>query len=322
MRKFIITSALTLVSSTGLLAQDVSLMQFYANPGTLNPAAMGTALLDKRSAGRAITQYRSHWTGKSGQFGYFNLGWDQHFNALRGGLGLHYTNQNFSSGFFNISQASIAYAPQIISNEKIQVNLGGEFGINNRTVNLYRPLYGDQLDPAIFIFPHSSQTINTSVSYPNFNAGLFLKSKSFYGGFSVYNVIEPNISMYKNPDDVLLRRFNMHGGYTFTINSDLAIVPQIQIQKQGTNQDLTLGAQILQEDFMYGIWYRSSRNYYRRPTAWGASAGWNIAGFRIIYSYDFTTASVRRAFYSSHELSLRFCWKTKQTRSIYSSAFN
>ena len=63
--------------------QDPHFSQYYANPLYLNPAMAGTQVCP-----RLIFNYRNQWPSISGTYVTYNASYDQHIDAISGGLGV------------------------------------------------------------------------------------------------------------------------------------------------------------------------------------------------------------------------------------------
>lgn len=84
-------------------AQDVVFSQFYANPLYLNPALAGNAFDP-----RLTFNFRNQWPALNASFVTYSAGFDQHFDALSGGIGLHVlTDQIGSEAFQQIGRAHV-----------------------------------------------------------------------------------------------------------------------------------------------------------------------------------------------------------------------
>ena len=76
-------SLCVIVTIQDLKAQDPQFTQFYANPLYLNPAFAGTARCP-----RICMNYRNQWPSLSGTYVTYSASYDQHIDALNGGLGI------------------------------------------------------------------------------------------------------------------------------------------------------------------------------------------------------------------------------------------
>ena len=77
---------------TIVFCQDPEFTQFYSNPVYLNPAFAGSKICP-----RFVMNYRNEWPNISGKFITTAAAYDQRVDALRGGLGLMFVNDNAAS---------------------------------------------------------------------------------------------------------------------------------------------------------------------------------------------------------------------------------
>ena len=84
---------LSIISGTMLKAQDPHFSQYYANPLYLNPAFAGTAVCP-----RMILNYRNQWPSISGNYVTYNASYDQHIDAINGGIGILVTTDTAGLG--------------------------------------------------------------------------------------------------------------------------------------------------------------------------------------------------------------------------------
>ena len=85
-------------------AQDPAFSQFYANPLYLNPAFTGAT---PKGCPRVNFNYRDQWPGIERTFVTYSASWDQHVDAVGGGLGVLVTQDRAGAGRLNTSQASL-----------------------------------------------------------------------------------------------------------------------------------------------------------------------------------------------------------------------
>lgn len=96
---------LALVCFQQLLAQDPEFTQFYASPMYLNPAFAGTS-----KCPRLVMNYRNQWPSLSGAFVTSAVSYDQHVNAVRGGLGVMFMNDRAAQSTLTSNTISAVYS--------------------------------------------------------------------------------------------------------------------------------------------------------------------------------------------------------------------
>ncbi|MCC7297201.1 MAG: PorP/SprF family type IX secretion system membrane protein [Bacteroidia bacterium] len=310
-------------TGTSLLAQDPHFTQFYANPLYMNPATAGNGFVKEAPAGRLTTVYRNQGPGLPNHTKTFSLGWDQQFDKLHGGVGAQFITESTSNGFIRNSGLLVNYAGRFNVGKKTQLSLGLQGGAMKKTLDFDKLIIGESYDKTIDTnLLNPTMKPKSSITYPNINMGTLINGEHYFFGISVFNLTKPNISFYHNPNVVLPRRVAIHGGYSFSLSNNLFIIPQVQYQKQENETEIMLGVNANQNNLIYGLWYRQTFGQYRNFDAFAGTIGYNFKGFRLIYSYDVAISDGRSAIPSSHELSLRYCWKTKQNGPKFCNALN
>lgn len=304
---------------TTLLAQDPHFTQFYAGPLYMNPASAGNAICDETPAGRATAQYRNQWPGLTGNYKTFNLSMDQPFDIVHGGIGVQYVRDNQGSGIITSQSLMTSYSRAAKLNDKLRLRIGFQFGLANRTLDLTKLRFADQLDSLLHVDPDNTAAVE-SITYPSIATGFLLSGKNFYVGGAVFNLNQPNWSFYRNPNEFQPKRITLHGGYTFKIKDGFSLIPQVQFMKQAIFGELLLGSNAQIKNFIAGMWYRKTLLNYRNGNAEAIAVnlGYQTSAFRVIYSYDLTISDARSAYPSSHEITLSFTWKTQQKHAAFS----
>jgi type IX secretion system PorP/SprF family membrane protein len=149
------------------------------------------------------------------------------------------------------------------------------------------------------------------IVFPNFSFGMLAYNKTFYGGFSVHNLFEPNqtfISSSSGNNKVpLSRRYSANMGINIFLNktrfaeNNNLISPNILIMNQLNFYQINLGLYLKNKAFTIGTWLRQTS---RNSDAMIFLLGVKLPNFRIGYSYDLPLTKV--VIGGSHELSLIF----------------
>ena len=88
-------------------AQDPAFSQFYSNPLYLNPAFTGA---NNGGCPTATLNYRDQWPGIGRTYVTYSASYDQHIDALGGGLGVIVAQDKSGSGNLNTLHASLLYS--------------------------------------------------------------------------------------------------------------------------------------------------------------------------------------------------------------------
>lgn len=277
-------------------AQDIAFSQFYANPLYLNPAFAGTA-----KCPRFVMHYRNEWPALYKTFISESVSYDQHVNALSGGLGLLVTSDQAGNGTLNTTNVGGIYSYQLNVNRKFSVKAAIQASYFQKNLNFNKLRFGDQIENRSgFIYPTQEQADRTHRNGIDFSAGVLGFSKKYFFGVAVNHLNQPDESFVKGPSKLPMK-ITGHAGAVIPINEDneLSISPNILYQQQGNFQQLNLGIYLKKSVFVVGFWYRNR-------DAFIAIAGIQTKFFKFGYSYDVTVSKLNNATGGSHEVTLAF----------------
>ena len=277
-------------------AQDPEFTQFYANPLYLNPAFAGTARCP-----RINFNYRNQWPAISGTFVTYSASYDQHVDALSGGVGLLITRDEAGQGTLNTTNVSGIYSYQLNITRKFSLKAGFQGTYAQKSVNWDKLTFGDQISDT-HGFVYDTQEIRSSGVSNNLDlsAGLLGFSKKYFFGFAMHHLTEPNESLLGGINESKLpMKYTAHAGATIPLDGkggDTYLSPNILFQKQQDFQQLNLGVYITKGPLVGGFWYRNKDSFI-------ALVGIQKGLYKFGYSYDVTVSRLSNATAGSHELS-------------------
>jgi type IX secretion system PorP/SprF family membrane protein len=279
-------------------AQDPEFSQFYANPIYTNPAFAGSS-----NVGRAVLNVRSQWPNIAGSFRTISASYDEHYDAINGGIGIMVTGDEAGVGTLRTFSATGIYSYQIVVNRYLTMRAAVQASITQKSIDFGKLQFYDQIVlQQGFVYSTNETPINSSVYFANFAAGLVAYTSRFYGGFAVHNLTQPNQAFYGNkvsdPKNVIPMRYTAHAGLVIPIVEDRSgkrasnLWPNILYMQQKKFTQLNLGL------------------YYRQTSA-NADAFIGLLGIRANkvrfgYSYDQTISKAMPGATNSHEISLAF----------------
>jgi len=306
------------MASTGN-AQDPEFTQFYAAPIYTNPAMAGSAVCNNGMAGRFAINYRNQWPSLKGTYQTVNASWDQHFDAVGGGLGAMITRDVAGSGLLTTTAISGVYSYVIPVNRKFFIRTGLQATFVNKRLDFSKLQFADQINPTQgFVYQTNEPLPQQSVAFPNFAAGVIGYSANFYAGFAMHNVIEPNQSFYGSQDGILPRRYTAHSGVKIPLekrkNPDAFISPNILFMQQQNFTQINFGFYVNKGPLVSGLWFRQTAGEFGNSDAIIALLGFRKDRLKFGYSYDITVSSARPAAQGSHEVSLAVDWCLKTGR--------
>ncbi|MDX5321412.1 MAG: type IX secretion system membrane protein PorP/SprF [Bacteroidota bacterium] len=310
-----------LLWQTNAQAQDPEFTQFYAAPIYTNPAFAGTG----NCGGRIVLNYRNQWPSLPGTFRTFAGSYDQHIDAIGGGIGLMAMKDVAGDGLLTTTAFSGIYSYQINVSRKFTMRTAIQATYQQRSIDFDRLRFADQIVPRRgFVEVTSEQLPSESVSYPNFSAGVIGYTKNFYAGIAVHNLNEPNQSFYGNSDEgtTVPRRWTLHSGMVIPLKEsrgrnttpDLAISPNILIMMQEKFMQVNFGFYVNKGPLVAGLWFRQTSP---NSDAMLVLVGFRHNQFKFGYSYDVTVSSARAAAQGSHEISAAIEWCSKKRPKRY-----
>jgi type IX secretion system PorP/SprF family membrane protein len=310
MIKHLFTLLVFIQISTCVMAQDAQLSQFYASPIYTNPAFAGA---EKKI--RIVSTSRNQYTTLNHNYKTTAFSVDGYLPKYNGGLALIASYDLAGDGFLQTINLAGIYSYHIPVNRKWNINAALQGGIIQRTYDLNKLKFEDQFSEFVGFSNLPSKDVNNlgfqGIVFPNFSFGMLAYNKTFYGGFSVHNLFEPNqtfISSSSGNNKVpLSRRYSANMGINIFLNktrfaeNNNLISPNILIMNQLNFYQINLGLYLKNKAFTIGTWLRQTS---RNSDAMIFLLGVKLPNFRIGYSYDLPLTKV--VIGGSHELSLIF----------------
>jgi type IX secretion system PorP/SprF family membrane protein len=315
MNKILLFTSLTIVMTGGIIynttAQDAQFTQFYANPLYLNPAFAGS-----QRCPRICINFRDEWPAIPDNYVTYSASFDRYVDGF-GGIGF-LVEQDKAGGVLTNTNLSAMYAYNTNVTRKFAISAGFQATYHELSINESKLTFGDQIDPVYgFIYPTAEQLTRTSVSAPDFSAGILGYSKNVFFGFAADHLTQPDESLIQGASPLPLK-YTIHAGAMIPINSSnstfesdqFTLSPNILYQKQGTFQQLDLGFYAIKGAFIGGLWYRNQ-------DAIIILVGIDKGSVKFGYSYDITISKLTLATGGSHELSLIFQFPCRPKRRTY-----
>jgi type IX secretion system PorP/SprF family membrane protein len=302
-------------------AQDAQFSQFYANPLYLNPAFAGSV-----KCPRVQMNTRNQWPGLN-PFITHSVSYDQHVDAINGGLGLLVLSDRAGASNLSTTNVSGMYAYQLPVSHNFTMRAAFQASFHQRTVDWSRLTFGDMIDERRgFVYNTNEIPITEPVRTVDFSAGVLGYSKNFYAGLAVHHLTEPDEGLTRmvvpgNPraKSTLPRRYTAHAGLNIPLDNrsdDVSISPNAMFMSQGGAQQYMLGVYANKGPFVGGLWYRHT-TLTNNSDALALLVGLQQDIFKFGYSYDITVSKLSLTnTYGAHEFSLglQFYCKPKRKR--------
>jgi len=306
MKKLIIITLL-LSAFAGLKAQQEAQFSHYSfNTQAINPAYAGS-----RDALTVTGLHRSQWVGFEGAPITQTL--TAHAPILNDKLGLGLSVLNDKIGPTNNTSLFADFAYRLPVSEKGVLAFGLKAGINIAKAglsDLTTTQGGDQ---------NFSTDISSGLA-PNFGAGLYYHTDTWYAGISVPRILENTLGTDSRGGNIIeeQRHYWFIAGTVFPLSESIKLKPTTFLQ-------VTEGAPIVLDLTGMFIFHEKLElgGLFRTGDAVGVLAGYNVnPQFRIGYSFDYSyTNTTFRYNGGSHEIMLRYDFIFKENKKIISPRY-
>ena len=290
-----IVAVVSLAFTNNLFAQDPEFTQFYANPLYLNPAFAGTA-----HCPRVSLNYRNQWPGISGSFITTSASYDQHVDALSGGVGLLVWDDRAGEGTLKTTNVSGMYSYQIPVTRRFSLKAGLQATWAQKRVDWSKLTFGDMIDSRRgFIYNTNELQRDEPANYVDFSAGILGFSEKYFVGFAAHHLTEPDESVIQGISP-LPRKFTFHAGAVLPLDSKgevATLSPNILAQLQQDFLQINFGMYYSKGPIIGGLWYRNSDSFI-------ALVGFQTGILKFGYSYDITVSKLTNTTAGSHEFSV------------------
>lgn len=302
--------ALSGIYSTLSAQQDPQYTMFYFNKMLYNPAYAGA-----KDAICGTILGRFQWNGLEGAPNTWVFTGDMPIKLTdKDYLGVGLTGYGDYIGFQQDQGLKVALAYRRKNIGPGHLAIGLDLGFNNK--NFTNPA-GAWIYPGP---PEPLPNMTTPSAFGfDFGAGIYYHAQKFYAGVSILHLTASSFTAMNMKQ---ARHMFFTGGYTFNLGGDgpWKLNPNLIVRTDlsTANFDLNLNA-LYDINGTNGIFFGAT---YRYIDAIGINIGYNGSfmngnmGMLFGYNYDINTSRLNSFNSGSHEIILRFCFKTERPREI------
>lgn len=300
-----------------LLAQDPYFSQFFMNPVYMNPAYSGTMKVP-----RVGIQYRNQWPALGNAYTTYFACFDTYLPKIKSGLGLLMYQDVQSDGIFIQSSFRAAYSKEIQITTDWTMYGSISAGAQMNTLNFNRLIFPDGFDaiygqhlPSHEIMPENNQRL-----FPDLGAGVLIYNGKYFIGLAADHLNNPNQSIYSSFPSALPTKYTAHFEVNFPWHFPghwrkfYAFNPNVIIQSQGNEHNITLGVYVNRRGFSLGLWNRQTT---RKSNDIIAMAGFMGKKFKTAITYDTNLRGVGLRSQGSVEVSISMLLKDPGVKSIF-----
>ncbi|MES2514816.1 MAG: type IX secretion system membrane protein PorP/SprF [Bacteroidota bacterium] len=306
MKKSILIIVIALFSSIcGKAQYDAMFTQYMFNEMYINPGYTGS-----KEAMAVNLTHRQQWVSFPGR--PITTSFTLHGPLANNKMGLGISLLNEQIGKLNRNLLYLNYAYRIKTGEKGHLSFGLMGGIHNQVNKLSELKATESGDIQV--------AQNTpSIITPNFGAGIYYYTNTFYAGISIPRMIDDSYIFTATGDIDKTAKFNVSKfhyyltvGNVFTINEDLKVKPQAMVKMvQNAPLQYDVNANFLIKNKIWaGLSYRSSADI-------SALLGLQVTPqFLVNYSYDYSLSKIQKYSQGSHEITLGYLFSYKQRKVV------
>lgn len=304
--------------------QDPIFTQFYNVPEILNPSF--TAV---NGSTKINVAHRTQWPGINYKLDTQFVNFSAYVDNINSGFGISILNMLESHTRYRFTQATLNYAYRVKLAKNWVFIPSLMIGYGNKDFNFDSLILEDQIDiinnnirpnsvdPAILI---------NSTNFFDFSAGGLIMNDSFWFGFGVRHLNNPNIAFESEKNNPLDVFFSAHAGYTIDLDNifyywdDHKFRLLTNFMSQGVHKRFDVGTEIeMSNSFTLGAILSTSPVKYNELShslnSLNLTTGLVWKNIRIGYSYDINLSGLRGG-QGVHEITI-----THTFRSIFNSSF-
>lgn len=288
--------------SVSYAQQDAQYTQYIYNTSTVNPAYAGS-----RGALSLNSLYRTQWVGLEGAPRTFTLAGHTPLRNEKLGLGVSIVRDDIFIVDETFVDIDFSYTINTSAHAKLAFGLKG--GVRLLNIDFSR------LNPESSFDNNFANGSNVDNQFsPNIGVGVYYSTDKFYVGYSAPSLLQTEYfdeSSNTNRSFLAKDRVNHYliAGYVFDIHRYIKFKPATLFKAvSGAPLQADFSANFLyNEKFTAGVAYR-----------WGASVS-ALAGFQVSdelmigYAYDRTVTTLNNFNSGSHEIFLRFEFKSRKS---------
>jgi type IX secretion system PorP/SprF family membrane protein len=317
LKKTIIFGCLLIGCFGKLYAQDPYFSQFFLNPIYMNPAYTGTMKVP-----RFGVQYRNQWPAMNNAYTTYFASYDTYLPKITSGLGILMYQDVQGDGIYTQSSFKAIYSKEIQINREWTMYGSLSAGAQMNSLNFNRLVFPDGLDAIYGLHQPTNEAIpeNNHRIFPDFGAGILLFNGKYFFGFAGDHLSKPNQSMYSAFPNALPGKYTAH----FEVNLPwhrpghwrkfCTFNPNVIVQSQGSEQNITFGVYANRKGFSLGIWNRQTT---RKSTDVIVMAGFIGKQMKTAVTYDTNIRGVGLRSHGSVEISMSFLLKDPGKKSIF-----
>lgn len=280
-------------------AQDIHFSQFFNAPLALGPGFIGAF----EGSHRFNAIHRQQWRAVTVPYRTFGLGWDHRvpWRGERLAVGAWCYNDRAGDSRLNTFHISLGanWSQALDKDARHTVSIGTLLGLSSRSIDRTDLSFDAQYNGFFYDpqRPSGEGFDRDALWHTDAHAGIRYRWRrtersDVQLGASFFNLTSPRIGFLGGPGEPLDRRVDLHALTSFPASTSLDVLPAVRYMRQGTFQELDLGADLRHTLLhRYGL-HRAIRFglYLRARDAGYVHAGLEYDDWTFGLSYDLNTS--------------------------------
>ncbi len=239
-KRNLILLSILLCNIFSVSAQDPQFSQLFSDRLYLNPALAGTL-----ECGELNFNFHNPYPEFGKAYKTISASFDSYVETIGGGIGIEFLKDSQGNGALNTLILSMIYSYKIKINAKINLNLGIQAGMIQKTINPQKLIFSSMIDPNLGTISGTSTDFysDSKKKEPDFSTGLALYSKKIFAGLALFhlnsitktqqNMVSPKIVIYFG-EKINFNKFENE-------NNLLILAPFIAYKQQAFEKQLYYG---------------------------------------------------------------------------------
>lgn len=253
---------------------------------------------------------RNQWVGHENQQLQNAISWDSYVYALRGGLGVDVSYNQYQKDALKNFSAALTYSPKFSINKNVSLEPALRFKMGMIDLNSQSSIIGSNIEMnrsnITPLFVDGGDPIGSSLWYRDVGAGIMLNTKWFYAGANVDNIGRHYDNFYSTDLNAGHRAKTHFTGIIGTeyesVTKDMRLSGYALYQKLGDLNELWGGVNAQFQWVQAGVAASSELGL-------SASAGVVFDNFSVHYNIDNTQSRLKQEKLLSHQITMRILMK-------------
>ncbi|MDX1653556.1 MAG: type IX secretion system membrane protein PorP/SprF [Brumimicrobium sp.] len=253
---------------------------------------------------------RLQWMNESNEQMLNTLSWDNYVYALRGGVGVDVSYNNYADNAIENFTAGLTYSPKFSVNKNVSLEPSLRFKMGVVNLDKNADILGSSIEMNRSnvkpLFVGSDTPTGSQLWYRDIGAGFLVNTKWFYVGINLDNIGRHYDNFYSSDNNNSLRAdmhlTNVIGTEYQSLMKDIGVSTYLLHQKFGDLNELWVGSNFQWKWFQAGAAVNTDYGY-------AASAGIKLDKFSMHYNFDNTFSRLNDEKFISHQLTLKFLFK-------------